>query len=358
MTSTTRPRSRSRALRIDAPDLDAAIAAAERDAVVIWRGERDSVRRPAGPDRPHRRPRRARRPLRRLDRGARGDQPAVRGAARPLARGGDGHRAIDDLARWRSPRVATSRRWRSTSSGWPSHSETVYYAALRRYLALIDIEQGDATIADLWHVTRGAAWSHWFGERELDRAAGEAGRAVADGRARRWVALRGDPAWPARTAGRIDAGGRGRRGVRHRWSATRPGCARRSRMAPDEIASFADFVAFVRLWRLRRALAADRSTSCACIGSRRPGPPAGVLQRHRRPHDRRRRAGGGVPARRRRAVLIGRGPRAHMLAGAIGSAPSSIGSAASGGPTSERRDLLRRAGRGADHRGRACATRV
>ena len=34
-------------------------------------------------------------------------------------------------------------------------SETLYYAALRRYLALIEIEGGDATVADLSHLLRG-----------------------------------------------------------------------------------------------------------------------------------------------------------------------------------------------------------
>ena len=41
-------------------------------------------------------------------------------------------------------------------------SETVYFAALRRNLAEIDIEQGDATEIDLAHVIRGAQWDRWF----------------------------------------------------------------------------------------------------------------------------------------------------------------------------------------------------
>ena len=129
-------------------------------------------------------------------------------------------------------------------------SETVYHAALRRYLALIGIEQGDATIADLWHVERGSSWSQWFGERDLNRAAAEAGRdasATAHGEGWRsgesglagsqttdsppaaavaelYGSLVGDPSWL--------------RGA--------------LRMADVEISSFADFVAFVRLGRLRR----------------------------------------------------------------------------------------------------------
>jgi hypothetical protein len=46
-------------------------------------------------------------------------------------------------------------------------SETVYYAALRRYLAEIDIEQGDASTADLAHLTRGPAWDSWFDSRRM-----------------------------------------------------------------------------------------------------------------------------------------------------------------------------------------------
>ena len=41
-------------------------------------------------------------------------------------------------------------------------SETVYFAALRRNLAEIDIEQGDASSIDLAHVMRGAQWDRWF----------------------------------------------------------------------------------------------------------------------------------------------------------------------------------------------------
>jgi hypothetical protein len=41
-------------------------------------------------------------------------------------------------------------------------SETVYFAALRRYLAEIDIEQGDGSTADLGHLLRGRGWDAWF----------------------------------------------------------------------------------------------------------------------------------------------------------------------------------------------------
>ncbi|MDQ3879738.1 MAG: hypothetical protein M3295_01445 [Chloroflexota bacterium] len=43
-----------------------------------------------------------------------------------------------------------------------AESETVYFAALRRFLARIDIEQGDASRADLNHVLRGDLYDPWF----------------------------------------------------------------------------------------------------------------------------------------------------------------------------------------------------
>jgi hypothetical protein len=48
-----------------------------------------------------------------------------------------------------------------------SDSETVYFAALRRNLAEIDIEQGDASQIDLAHVIRGAQWDRWFDASRL-----------------------------------------------------------------------------------------------------------------------------------------------------------------------------------------------
>ena len=134
------------------------------------------------------------------------------------------------------------------------HSETPYFAALRRYLALIDIEQGDATIADLWHVARGEAWSHWFGPREVGRAAAAArsGAAVSDGVAgwrRAELALSGDapdgddPVADAVRAAHATLAGS------PEWLGEELG------VASAEIPSLADFLAFVRLWRLRHDIA-------------------------------------------------------------------------------------------------------
>lgn len=52
-------------------------------------------------------------------------------------------------------------------------SETVYFAALRRYLAEIDIEAGDGSAADLAYLLRGSAWDAWFESRRLSAVAGE-----------------------------------------------------------------------------------------------------------------------------------------------------------------------------------------
>jgi hypothetical protein len=134
------------------------------------------------------------------------------------------------------------------------HSETPYFAALRRYLALIDIEQGDATIADLWHVARGEAWSHWFGARELERAivAIRPDAMVPDGVAgwrRAEAALGGDAAeGDAAVAGALRAAHATLIGSPE-WLADELG------VGSAEIPSLADFLAFVRLWRLRHDIA-------------------------------------------------------------------------------------------------------
>ena len=251
MTTTARSRSRYRAFRVEAPELDAMIAAAERDAVVIWRGERIPF---------------AELPARIARTDGRGERDGLyAGWIEALEQVNPHYEAR--LAHWREASAASGIDDLATALAADRdleelsldlerlalHSETVYYAALRRYLALIDIEQGDATVADLWHVVRGAAWGHWFGEREIDRAAAEAGRRVTAG-------SDGQGGWRSAESSLAgdEAGGIGPAAAVaevYGMLVGDPGWLGRAlRMATDEIASFSDFVAFVRLWRLRRAL--------------------------------------------------------------------------------------------------------
>ncbi len=238
---------------LQTPDLDAEIERAEATAVVVWRGEHvpfaDVPERIAGISNREERDLyldawvqvaeavnpayEARRERWRSMAAAAGAPDVLEAAAEP---GVDPRALAVDLERF------------------SVHTETPYFAALRRYLALVDIEQGDGTIADLWHVTRGVSWSHWFGEREVRRAVTAAGRAatasleldgwrsaetllygdaagtdpiVAAAISEAYAALPGDPGWLENELG----------------------------VAAREVAPLADFVAFVRLWRLRRALA-------------------------------------------------------------------------------------------------------
>ena len=129
------------------------------------------------------------------------------------------------------------------------HGETPYYAALRRNLALIDIEQGDATEADLWHVVRGSAWAHWFGGREVARSALAAGGAAPD-------EVTGDGWHGAESS--LAGPGTGSFGEQvvaetRRTLAGSPAWLRDELgVTSDEVPAFVDFAAFVRLWRLRR----------------------------------------------------------------------------------------------------------
>ena len=228
------------ALRAGPSELDAAIAAAERNAIVVWRGERIPFA--ALPSRI------ARTDDRNEREGLYAGWIAALEALNPLYR--DRYHAGRDQA------VASVSRVELLGLELEQlaiQSETVYHAALRRFLALIGIEQGDATLADLWHIERGSAWSQWFGERDLNRAAGEAGRdAVGSGHGDGWRA------GASGLAGSSTDGGDAAAAVRELfgWLVGDPSWLRRAlRMVPDEIVSFADFAAFVRLWRLRRSVA-------------------------------------------------------------------------------------------------------
>ena len=134
------------------------------------------------------------------------------------------------------------------------HGETPYHAALRRYLALIDIEQGDATLADLWHVARGTAWAHWFGDREVRGAALAAGRTVVEsaelgGWRDAETVLAGPSEADAPPAAEAVRAAYATLAGSPEWLGQEIG------VAAGEIASFADFAAFIRLWRLRHDIA-------------------------------------------------------------------------------------------------------
>ena len=238
---------------LEAPDLDVAIARAEASTVVIWRGEHVPF-----DDVPERIAAISNRDERDLY--LNGYVQAV-DALNPLYE--------ERRERWRSLAADSGAADVVEAAAEPGvdpralavdlerfsvHTETPYFAALRRYLALVDIEQGDGSIADLWHVTRGVSWSNWFGEREIRRAIAAAGRVATatlelDGWRSAERLLHGTPAGtdPVVSAAVSEAYG-ALPGDPH-WLETELG------VTASEVAPLADFVAFVRLWRFRRALA-------------------------------------------------------------------------------------------------------
>ncbi|HUH16565.1 MAG TPA: hypothetical protein VMM85_01325 [Methylomirabilota bacterium] len=245
-TRTGRPRRRA----IAAPDLEERIAAAERGTIVMWRGERLPFDTVSG-------------------RIARTDGRITRG--RLFAGYAEALEALNPLyterlLSWKTAAAPQSVLDVAAAGGidapamavelqrFSANSETVYHAALRRYLARIDIEHGDATLADVWHLVRGAAWSHWFGGREVQAAVdavgpvGSNGAEPPDGWRGAETMLAGDVSGSDSAV--TEAIGRAFASVvgQQEWLADELG------MAPDEIASFADFAAFVRLWRLRHDL--------------------------------------------------------------------------------------------------------
>lgn len=233
-------RSRVPAVRAGTSPIDGAIAAAERGAIVVWRGQRIPFSElPSHIARTDERNERE---------GLYAGWIEALDALNPLYR--DRYDGLRDRG---SSRIGDLQELALELEQLVIQSETVYYAALRRYLALIGIEQGDATLADLWHIERGSAWSHWFGQRDLDRAAGEAGRDAAGTR-------QGD-GWRSGQSGLAGAGSAEHGPALavdelYGWLVGDPSWLGRAlRMAADEIVSFADFVAFVRLWRLRRSSA-------------------------------------------------------------------------------------------------------
>ena len=226
-------------------NLDQRIADARARTVVVWRGER--IRLDALPER-----------LARVD-----DRMAREQGYALYAEALDALNPIymARLEAWRSGADPIDRARRdgtdpvamlASLERFSFNVETPYYAALRRYLALIGIEQGDAAEADLWYVERGSSWSSWFGPREVRRALAAARRVpfeVADIDGWRAVAaqLRGEPS---------DVIGTTIVGAAFATLIADPDwLTDQIEMAQAEVAAFVDFATFVRLLHLRRAQA-------------------------------------------------------------------------------------------------------
>ena len=148
-------------------DLPDQIATAERRAVIHWRGE---------PIRYHAARNRISSTGERWERNALFEQwlRAVE-AINPLR--------IERLEAWHEgvralgytdyvELVRATRGWNpdelaALTRGALNASETGYYAAIRRLLARVGIEQGDGSLADAWFVLRGTGWDAWFEPRRL-----------------------------------------------------------------------------------------------------------------------------------------------------------------------------------------------
>ena len=231
----------------DTADLDREIAASAGAAIVLWRGEALPF---------------AEVPERIGAISGRGERDLLYGAYRqalealnPLYRERlAAWASAGDLAGTAAAAGPDARALATDLERLVLHGETPYYASLRRYLALIGIEQGDATIADLWHVARGTAWAHWFGDREVRGAVAAAGREAGE--------MTGPGGWrgaEAMLAGDSIAGGTTPGDAVSAAYATLAGSPEWLReevgIGSAEVAAFADFAAFVRLWRLRHDIA-------------------------------------------------------------------------------------------------------
>ena len=291
-------------------------------------------------------------------------------------------------------------------------SETVYYAALRRFLAEIDIESGDASIADLRHLLRASSWDAWFEPRRLMAAVtetlrgmgielGEQANVVLDmehrpnktpravcvpvrvpGDVRLVMQPRGgheDYAAALHEIGHVEhfaltdaslpAADRhaGDASVTEGYATLLQGLlsepawlAEHLGMPPEEIAGFVDFAAFRKLYLLRR-YAAKLLYELRLL--RDPDPAVGTrhLRRHARPAERGAGPGGELAGGRRRQPVRRSLPALLDAARAASPQRCARRTARRGGasvpPATSCKELWR-AGPASERGGRACATRV
>jgi hypothetical protein len=225
-------------------EIDAAIAEARSQAVVIWRGERIPFA--ALPERIARTEQRAARDrmyLAYLEAVDRLNPLYERRLSAWMSKGSP----VDAAAKaGNDPRALAVSLER-----FSLNAETPYYAALRRYLALIGIEQGDATEADLSHAVRGTEWDGWFGAREVTAAVAAVGRPSVDAgdlagwRAAEWQLAGGAPTSESPGATAVS-------GAFATVVASPEWLVDELRVDPDQAIAFVDFATFVRLWRMRR----------------------------------------------------------------------------------------------------------
>lgn len=122
------------------------IAAAEASAAVMWEGERIPYRSV---------------PIRVAELSRRGERNVLDASYREAL-------GFDDLvALANAINGFDAADLAGQLQGFIAASETVYFAALRRFLAEVDIEAGDASSADLAYLLRGANWDGWFEPRRL-----------------------------------------------------------------------------------------------------------------------------------------------------------------------------------------------
>jgi hypothetical protein len=240
-------RTPSRPTAFATPELDAEIEAVKAATIVMWRGEALPFARV--PER-----------IGRTDgRGARdrlyGSYADALEALNPvLERRLAAWQGIGDVAEAAAAEGADPRVLDVEVERFSQVAETPYHASLRRYLAQVGIEQGDASEADLWYVTNGVAWGSWFGARDVERATLAIGRGAPEpSEVAGWGAaehqLGGGPVQPGLAGPAVVAEAYRSLAGSPEWIGDELA------MTAGEVPAYVDFAAFVRLWRMLRDIA-------------------------------------------------------------------------------------------------------